>query len=251
MNKRKRFHKRVKSKLNYLKIFGINSAGIKSKSKSFEDVLRTLKPKIWMMQETKLKPNEKISCASIDEFQVFYLNRQLSQGGGIALGVSKDVDSTLIKEGDDETEAISVKVFLKEIEVRAICAYGPQETASKDKKDKFWEFLEEEVNSAELEGDGLVIQMDGNLHAGENFIKNDPNKQNGNGRLFCEFLERNPELIVVNALDICEGVITRKREFENKTEEAVLDFFLINDKMRPFLKKMKIDGTSFFICILY
>ena len=28
---------------------------------------------------------------------------------------------------------------------------------------------------------------------------------------------------------------------ENKTEEAVLDFFLINDKLRPFFKEMLID----------
>ena len=52
-----------------------------------------------------------------------------------------------------------------------------------------------------MEGDGLVIQMDGNVHAGPALIKGDPNKQNGNGLLFCEFLERNPELIVVNSLE--------------------------------------------------
>ena len=56
-------------------------------------------------------------------------------------------------------------------------AYGPQENALKDKKDKFWEFMEKEVNDAELEDDGLLIQMDGNLHAGLNLIKEDPNKQ--------------------------------------------------------------------------
>ena len=39
-------------------------------------------------------------------FLFFYLNRQNSQGGGIALGVSKDFESTLVKEGNDETEAI-------------------------------------------------------------------------------------------------------------------------------------------------
>ena len=206
--------------------------------------MKTIQPMVWMMQETKLKPNEKISCASLNNFQVFYLNRQTSQGGGIALGVNKDYDSTLIKEGNDETEAIAVKIFLKEMEVRTVCAYGPQETASKDKKDKFWEFLEEEVISAELEEDGLIIQMDGNLHAGSSVVKNDPNKQNNNGRLFCEFLERHSELIVVNALDICEGLITRKRVLSSRTEEAVLDFYIINEKMMPFLKKMEVDETK-------
>ena len=92
--------------------------------------------------------------------------------------ISKFFLSTLVKEGNDETEAISVKISLEEIEIRAICAYGPQETATKEKKDKFWEFLEEETNHAELEGDGLVIQMDGNVHAGPALIKGDPNKQN-------------------------------------------------------------------------
>ena len=199
-----------------------------------------------MLQETKLKPNEKIACASLSDFQVYYLSRQESQGGGIALGVSKDLKSTLIKEGSDETEALSVKKCLEESEVRVITAYGPQENAPKEKKTKFWEYLEEEVNCAELEGDGLIIQMDGNLHAGTKLIRNDPNEQNTNGFLFCEFLERNPHLIVVNTLDLCEGLITRKRVLENRTEEAILDFFIVNEKMRRFLRKMKIDEDKEF-----
>ena len=54
--------------------------------------------------------------------------------------------------------------------------------------------------------------MDGNLHAGQALLKNDPNPQNRNGKMFIEFLERNPTLIVVNALDVCEGLITKKKE---------------------------------------
>ena len=83
--------------------------------------------------------------------------------------------------------------------------------------------------------------MDGNLHAGPELIKDDPNPQNKNGKMFMDFLKRNPSLIVVNTLDICEGLVTRRREFTSKVEEAVLDFFLVNEKMRPFLKKMIID----------
>ena len=238
---RKRVQKRNKIKNKCFKIFGINSAGIKSKLKSFNDILKKIQPKIWMVQETKLKPHEKISCALINEFQVYYLNRQGMQGGGVALGVSKDLESTLIKEGNDETEVLSVKVLLEEIPVRAIAAYGPQENAPMEKKNKFWEFLETEVNDAEIEGDGLIIQMDGNLHAGSKLITNDPNKQNTNGRLFCEFLERNPQLIVVNTLNLCEGLITRRRELENRTEEAILDFFIVNEQMRTYLRTMKVD----------
>ena len=199
-----------------------------------------------MLQETKLKPNETIECASLNEYQVYHLSRQESQGGGIALGVDRNLKSTLIKEGTDETEALSVKVFLDKMEVRAITAYGPQENALKEKKLECWEFLEEEVNCADLEGDGLILQMDGNLHAGSNLNRNDPNKQNNNGFLFCEFLARNPQLIVVNTLDLCEGLITRKRVLENNTEEAILDYFIVNERMRIFLRKMIMDEEKQF-----
>ena len=63
-----------------------------------------------------------------------------------------------------------------------IVGYGPQE-----EKDKFWEYIENEVIQAEAEEQGIIIQMDGNLHAGEKLIKNDPHPQNHNGKLFMEF----------------------------------------------------------------
>ena len=130
---------------------------------------------------------------------------------------------------------------MDELPVRTVLGYGPQENASKDKKNKFWEFLEEEVVQAELEQHGLILQMDGNLHAGFELVKDDPYVQNKNGKIFMEFLKRNPSLIVVNALSLCKGVITRKREFESRMEEAILDFFVINERMLPFLKRMVID----------
>ena len=127
-----------------------------------------------------------------------------------------------------------------------MAAYGPQENALIEKKQKFWDFIEKEANQAELEWDCLLIQMDGNLHAGNEIIKGDPNAQKKNGKLFAELLERNRYLIVVNNLDICEGLITRKREFQDKTEEAVLDLMIINEKLRPFVQKMTIDEKKQF-----
>ena len=82
---------------------------------------------------------------------------------------------------------------------------------------------------------------DGNLHGGENIVKGDPNPQNKNGKLFVEFLARNKLLIVINSLNDCEGVITRRRKLENRTEEVIFD-----DKMRPFFKKMDIDESREF-----
>ena len=61
-----------------------------------------------MVEETKLKPHEKIKGDSLKDFQLFYLSRQESHGGGIALGVSKIFESTFLNGGDDDTEVMSV-----------------------------------------------------------------------------------------------------------------------------------------------
>ena len=193
-----------------------------------------------MLQETKLKSNETIKCENKDDFQIFYLNRQKSQGGGLALGVEKNIESTLIRDGDDEIEVISVQVVLGGIPVRLITGYGPQENDIIEKKKNFWKFIENEIYEAELNNHGIILQMDGNLHAGD-LVQNDPNPQNKNGKMFMDFLDRNKSMVVTNCLDTCEGVITRKRVLENSIEEAVIDFFLINEKLRPFFKSLLID----------
>ena len=84
--------------------------------------------------------------------------------------------------------------------------------------------------------------MDANVHGGTKVVKNDPNVQNNNGKLFEQFLRRNKYLKVGNNMNICEGVITRIQNLRNnKTERAILDFLIINEKLEPVLEKMVID----------
>ena len=138
-----KLNKITKSKT--LKIFGINAAGIKSKTESFNEILSRLQPQIWMIEETKLKENENIKGEALKNFQVFYKSRHETQGGGLAIGINKMLESTFVNEGDEETEVMSVVVFVGKLQIRIIVGYGVQENATKDKKDKFWEFIENEV----------------------------------------------------------------------------------------------------------
>ena len=97
--------------------------------------------------------------------------------------------------------------------------------------------------AAESLGTGFILQMDANVWAGPELIPGDPNTQNYNGKLFEEFMTRNPHLTLVNSLQLCEGLIIRKRVAKQKVEQAILDFFIICDKVRPFLGKMIIDES--------
>ena len=157
-------------------------------------------------------------------------------GGGIALGCIKDLHPVLVREGKDDIEAISIEIFLKKMKIRCVAAYGPQENEIIEKKNMFWEFLDEEVESAKNSGSGFVLQFDGNLWAGNEIIPKDQRIQNRNGKIFQNFLERN-NLTVVNSLSLCEGAITRRRMKNGILEESILDFFVVCNQILPYVKK--------------
>ena len=73
-------------------------------------------------------------------------------------------------------------------------------------------YIEFELIEAENVGQGLVVQIDADASLGPNLIENDPYPQNANGKMFADFLGRNPVLTGVNSLNICKGIITRHRK---------------------------------------
>ena len=103
---------------------------------------------------------------------------------------------------------------------------GPQLGDKLERKQKFWDYIEREVINAIETGSGFILQMDSNAHLGKDYIKNDPNDQNLNGKLFCEFLERMPHLSVINSLPLCNGTITRMRRTTLGVEKSALDVFV-------------------------
>ena len=106
-----------------------------------------------------------------------------------------------------------------------------------ERKRNFWSFIEKQVNNAIVAGAGIIIQMDGNSHLGPTIIEGDVNAQNGNGKLFCDFLLRNTHLTIINSLPICDG----KRKTIKGTEKSILDVFITCDKILPHITSMKID----------
>ena len=93
--------------------------------------------------------------------------------------------------------------------------------------------------------------MDGNLWCGPHLLPGDPRSQNRNGKLFEDFLARN-KLTLVNSMDICEGLITRERELKNgNIEHSALDFFVVCEKILPYVRRMVIDIDKKYILTNY
>ena len=223
-----------------MRFLGVNAAGLKSKLLSFNKVLTELNPSVFFVEETKMKYEGRLK---LENYIVFEKNRQDRNGGGLALGCIKDLNPVWVREGEGDIEALSVEISVKNMKIRCCVAYGFQENENIDKKNNFWKYLDEEVINAKNDGAGLIIQMDGNLWAGSKIIPNDPRQQNRNGKLFEEFLSRNSHLTVVNALDICEGIISHSR----KSEESILDFFIVCNLILPHVTKMVVDEEKKYV----
>ena len=227
----------------------MNAAGLRAKLLTFKKVIHELKPSVFFLEETKFR-----DCGNwkLDNYIIYELVRESRDGGGgLALGVSKELHPAWVREGDDTVEALSVEISLKNMKIRCCVAYGCQENDLVERKEAFWKYLDEEVNFADESGAGFVMHFDGNLWAGEDLVPGDPRPQNRNGRLFKEFLNRHPHLSIVNALPVCEGLITRRRVRDGKLEESVLDFFVICSRMLPYLTKMVVDVSNNYILTNY
>ena len=175
---RRKERKRNLLKNKNIKILGLNCAGILNKLESFEDLLIKKEPSIFCLQETKVKRTNQITTESSKKFTIYELIRKKSNGGGLAVGVHKDLQPAWVDQGDDEVEALVVEIWVNEFPIRIINGYGPQMADSVERKQKFWAFLEKHVNYAIFSGAGLILQMDGNYHLGPTIIDGDKIAQN-------------------------------------------------------------------------
>ena len=218
---------------------GVNSAGLNSKLFTFKKVLSELVPSVFFIQETKFKD---IGHLKLDNYVIFEKVRANKDGGGgLALGCVPELKPVWVREGPNDVEALSVNIFLRKLKIRCCVAYGCQESEAVERKDAFWQYMDEEVVEASKSGAGIIFQFDGNLWAGKDIIPNDPRPQNRNGKLFQQFLTRNPNLTVVNSLSLCKGLITRSLLRDGILEQSVLDFFLVCHLVLPFVQRMVID----------
>ena len=124
--------------------------------------------------------------------------------------------------------------------IRIINGYGPQEDDDVQDVLGFWQELEEEVIRGKDEGCFILIEMDANAKVGNTIIKGDPHKMSNNGKLLHDIIERQ-NLVIGNSLDLCKGVITRERLFEDKTEKSVIYYIVMCEEMSTFVAEISID----------
>ena len=124
MNKQKKKHsKRMikKSKVLQRKLLlsGMNCAGINSKWQSFNKLINDVSPGVFFLQETKLTAKQKFKIDN-QEYVIFRLERKQTGGGGLVLGALADLKPVLVREGNDEAEAITIMVEINKLKIRLV-----------------------------------------------------------------------------------------------------------------------------------
>ena len=164
---------------------------------------------------------------------------QTKKGGGTMCAVREELNPKLIEEYKDPFELLVVEIEVKKKEILIITGYGTQENMEEGKILPFFMALEEEVEKATNTRKSIVIKIDANSKLGPNYIPGDPHEITMNGRLLAQIVERQ-NLMVVNGSNKCRGLITRRRQANDKVEENVIDLFIISNDLNDDLESLEI-----------
>ena len=233
--------KSVKYVEKHVVFVGLNPDGAMSKITTIKKTIRETASSVWMMQETKVSQPGNIK---FDVFVTYEHTRNNKDGGGLSISALETLKPVFVRDGGEEVEALTVIIHSGKITISCNTAYGPQENAELEKKEKFWAYLEEEYKRASKEGNGFVLQGDLNSWLGPEIIPGDNRKMNQNGKMLVSFVRRN-KLTIVNSLPICEGTTTWTRTQLGVKHVSTINFFIVCEQVLPFVKKMKIDSEGF------
>ena len=219
-------------------ILGANSAGLFNKKESLLRIISLFNPGVVFIQESKARRKNKLN---LNNYIIFELIRKDNGGGGLLTAVHKSLSPVSVSN-EDEQEILVVEANLSNSKVRFINGYGPQENATEEVRKPFYDQLDLEIKKSKMAGCFVCIEMDSNAKLGPSIIPGDPKPQSMNGKLLEKVVNEN-ELIVVNATDVCEGLITRHRQTIHGVEESVIDHFIVCREMFKLIKRMLIDES--------
>ena len=224
-----------------LSIVGTNAAGLKTKKESFFSLINTFKASIITVQETK---HNRTGTIKIPGFQTFEKIRKNKAGGGLLTAVDEDLNPVVVSHGNgnDDLEILVVEADLGSKKIRIINGYGPQEDEDIQDILSFWQDFEAEIIKAKADNCFIIVEMDANAKLGNLIIKNDPNTMTSNGKLLFDIVERQ-NLVIINAMNICKGTITRQRDLENRTEKSVIDYMMTCEDLAKDIVEALVDES--------
>ena len=82
--------------------------------------------------------------------------------------------------------------------------------------------------------------LEANAKVGKSVIKEDQHNISSNGKIMLDLVERH-DLMIINSMNICEGVVTRERKFDDRVERSSIDYIITCEDLSNYITEMMID----------
>ena len=229
----KKTQKRQKISLMYA-----NVRGLKGKKTSITEILQQNEPNIFLISETQLRSNLAETFAG---YTFFHKKREGKTGGGVGILVKNDFRHNIAPHiSDRPIEVMWLSVFRSNDTPLIIGVYyGKQESrTTRDEIEREMMLLTEEIEEMQRDGE-ILLAMDGNAQIG---LLGEPISRNG--KCLLQVFEK-MNLHVLNNTEKCKGKITRVNT-KNHTEYSAIDFVVVSEETKPWIKNMLIDEDGLF-----
>lgn len=211
-----------------------NIQGVTGKKTSLLEILETLNPDICLLAETMTANFNLEGC------KVITPHKSVGQNVAIVLRNKLRCQPVVkIYEPNETINMIGVRFEMKNNNLRFYTAHLKQcSVNSRDDIQEQFEEIKVQFQQATAGGEAMMLVCDANVHVGNKWIKGCTENEDWGGRMLMETLN-DEGLVLINSMDICEGVVTRI-DPRNGTC-TTLDLAICNSYMCEKVRSMKID----------
>ena len=205
---RKRIEKLVgqeRRKVNEtINIMYSNIQGFTKKKENLIHIMEELDCDVCLLTETMTKLVKIRNCRCF--------NPNKSVGQNVCIIVRNEImDKTIIKmyEPNEMINLMGIRVEMLNSGIRIYTAHLKQQSvSSREDIAAQFEEIHKQFQDASKCNEGMIMILDANVHVGKKVVKGGVEEQDWGGETFMKMIyEEN--LVLLNALDLCSGVITR------------------------------------------
>ena len=239
--KRKKIRRSVAKKTNnaLVNIMYSNIQGFTKKKESLEYIMDEVDCDICLLAETMTRTIRMKGCRCITS------NKSVGQNVCIIVR-NKLIDKDIIKmyEPNDTINMIGIRVELLGSGLRVYTAHLKQQSVStRDEIALQFEEIRKQFHDAMISNEAMIMIFDANVHLGKDVIKGCVDDQDWGGAVLLKMIE-DENLILLNSIELCEGVITRV-DPRNGTGTSI-DVAICNQFLMPMIVEMKIDEDEMY-----
>ena len=222
-----------------LNVMYSNIQGVTKKKESLVSIMEDMDVDVCLLAETMTRSVKVSGC------RCFTANKSVGQNFCVIVR-NKLIDNEIIKlyEPNDTINLIGIRIALMNSGIRLFTAHLKQQSAStRDEIKAQFEEIKKVFQNASNCNEGMLLVLDANVHVGKEVIKGGLEEQDWGGGEFMKMVEEQ-NLVLMNVLDLCSGIITRvdPRDGHGSTIDlALCNQFLVNN-----IKEMKIDEDGLF-----